>query len=253
MARTRITGIVTPFGAVVGRARQPDGRLGPPSMGVRLSPWRVDGGPIRSDALRVDRTTWLPLELWRLILPVGKAVALTVELEEGSEVARLVGYRFPRSAPDLHAAKREWLANRRLKDPRFGTFAYNDTLRSFEGRTTWCGREVELSVAGSENEVAAEGLAVAHRLFDSAGEWDRRISDAILAELFALYNDNWRDPEAPRLSAEEFLARLRLEHIAVNDEELVHFYYEDGDLFLGHTVDVALWLQDDEIDVGISG
>lgn len=257
MARkARIVGLVTRGGPALVQGRREDGRWDVPRLSAMLRPWREEGGPIRTDELRVGRRTRMPYGLWQLLMPAGRAIALTVDLEEGAiPTAELRRYRFWRRRGDLEAARRGWLAERQLTDPRFGRFAFDERILSFEGRAVWCGREVALSIPYGEAPGGgeAEALQVAYRLFDAAEAWDARIRGAIAAELLALYNEGWRGSEEPPLKAAEFLSRISLEAISVGGPELVSFYFDDGGLFAGHTIDVGLWLDEDTIDVSLAG
>jgi hypothetical protein len=57
------------------------------------------------------------------------------------------------------------------------------------------------------------------------------------SSLLATYNDSWTDDSHPRLSRDQFMARLRLEAVEMLDEpDVACLLFKDGDMFGGHTV-----------------
>ncbi len=76
-------------------------------------------------------------------------------------------------------------------------------------------------------------------------EWPT-IRENLLRSLHGLYNDTWADPDQgfSPLPAEEFLERIKLELVDVMDEEgALSLYFDDSDLFGGHTIDL-FWTAD---------
>jgi hypothetical protein len=57
------------------------------------------------------------------------------------------------------------------------------------------------------------------------------------SSLLATYNDNWADDTHPRLSQDQFMARLQLEAVQLLDEpEVACLLFKDSDMFGGHAV-----------------
>ena len=84
-------------------------------------------------------------------------------------------------------------------------------------------------------------LAADARLFPAEpGEPAPMLSGEELAvdKLLALYNDHWRDDRP--LTLKEFMDHLRLCSINVSAGSGAELWYDDGTLFLGHSVVVSL-------------
>jgi hypothetical protein len=65
----------------------------------------------------------------------------------------------------------------------------------------------------------------------------RSAREIAASSLLATYNDNWTDDTHPRLSQEQFMARLQLEAVQMLDEpDVACLLFKDGDMFGGHTV-----------------
>ena len=79
----------------------------------------------------------------------------------------------------------------------------------------------------------------AARLFEQAGDWDRRARDLAAEELLSVKNENWVGDDGTPLSREEFKSRMTLESISLNPCSCIQFFFDDGDLFAGHTIIVT--------------
>ena len=178
---------------------------------------------------------------------------MLVELGDQTPLrARMVGW--PRRVRDaeLVGAKSAWLKTRRLHDPILGEFAYDERLDWFETDLPWRGRKVRLSFGAVDEAAGSEALVQVHQLLDDQERVNRRIEDAMVAQMLPLWNENWRDENETPLAREAFLQAVQLESMTV-DEDYVAFYFDDGGLFGHHTIEVS-WQQDtDEWDVGLGG
>ena len=54
--------------------------------------------------------------------------------------------------------------------------------------------------------------------------------------LLTLKNDSWLDDEEDEVTAAEFSSRLRPEGVTVYQDGQFEFFYSDGDLFWGHSI-----------------
>jgi hypothetical protein len=109
----------------------------------------------------------------------------------------------------------------------------------------WCtdvdiqGTPVHLVIDKVHPSSAHERLAVSSmtRVSESQGV----MRDNLLRSLHSLYNDTWADPDQgfPAMEEGEFLKRITLKEIKVLDEEgALSLFFEDGDLFGGHMIEI---------------
>jgi hypothetical protein len=237
VARVRVRGILK-GGAGFAQSRRPDGEWDLWKVGIALRPWRVDGGPIQTSTLGVRRHTRLPFWLWRLLFLKNTTVEVLAELDDDVvQGGRLIAWLGPRRDEALREAKSSWRGERTLEHPAFGRFVFDERLDWFETKADWLGREVPLSIGmGRDGSVDAEPAA---RLFEEAPKWDARARDLAADELLATKNEHWLGDDEKPLSREEFKARMTIESIGVNPGPFIQLYYEDGDLFAGHTIIVT--------------
>lgn len=250
--RETIRGIVEAGGVGMWRGRRPDGRWDRWRMAVRLRPTCGADGKVSADALYLWTPTRLPRVLWALLFPPGAARKVWIERDAGSAGrARLLAWRGPASGDDLRNAKVAWLEGRQLDDPRFGRFRYDARRDWFEAYVEWLGETVTLTLtmSGQDHQPA---LDTAHGLFDDAEAWRDRIAAAIVAKLLPLKNENWLDEGEVALTPDAFLSRLRLKSITAGDRSAT-FWYDDGEMFGGHSVETWVDLETNEIFAQISG
>ena len=71
--------------------------------------------------------------------------------------------------------------------------------------------------------------------------------------LLELKNDAWLDEDESEVSAEEFIARMELSSVSIHADGGFEFWFDDGDLFWGHSIMVSGNIQDGLDDAGIHG
>ena len=104
------------------------------------------------------------------------------------------------------------------------------------------GERLEVLVAPGEEDRFAF-LDRAAELFRWAlGAQPQILRDAIQSELLELYNDVWREPTEPELTADELAGQLEWSVVEVSASDIVPVVlsYEAGDLFGGHSVAIEV-------------
>jgi hypothetical protein len=96
-------------------------------------------------------------------------------------------------------------------------------------------------------------LEAARRLFAEQAEWHRRVREYAVDRLLPLKNDSWLDEDDEEMSAAEFLSRMRLTSISVDETGDLTFWHDDGDLFWGHAIQVSGSLSNGLTDADIPG
>ncbi|CAN5341697.1 hypothetical protein BH09PSE4_BH09PSE4_08520 [soil metagenome] len=127
-------------------------------------------------------------------------------------------------------------------DPVLGPLTYDAKFGWYDADVSWCGARVGFSLSVEQEDELPEAIAVARALLDAAPEWQARMSEAMVRDLLELKNGEWLDPEhdpAPYI-AETFLAPLKLEGATTLPDGTAEFFFDDGDLFFGHSLIVAL-------------
>jgi hypothetical protein len=147
----------------------------------------------------------------------------------------------------------------RLRQPvivstaRFGELVLDRRIGWFEGEAEWNGTRIEVTFLADDEGSIDDALMTAESLWTDQGKWKDRIDSYAVQELLSLKNEAWLDDDEPTITAEEFVARMTLSSITVRAGGEFEFWYDDGDLFLGHSIQVCGNLRDGPNDADIPG
>lgn len=127
------------------------------------------------------------------------------------------------------------------KDGQFGLFTLDRSVHWYNAQTTWVGTATQLSLDSGARIHAfpQESLEQARKLWKDAKLWDGQIQSCILKDLLDLKNGRWLQEGERKLTADGFLRRITLSSIVVRSDGSFEFWYDDGDLFLGHSIMVS--------------
>jgi hypothetical protein len=145
------------------------------------------------------------------------------------------------------------LAETIIVDEVLGMLTWNDQLDWWEGRTEMApGHLIGISVS-VEDETAPPTVEVeqARRVLLRLREREAEARLVAAEELLAIYNDEWNDDDP--ISEEEFMARLTLDDLAVASDGSAELFYQDDNLFAGHTVLVSIGADGNFEDADIAG
>ena len=119
---------------------------------------------------------------------------------------------------------------------------HTDDPTSYDGTVVINGEELRVDII-LEDEGDTEKIEQQMNTFFS--EIDTllpKAKECIANEFLDLYNDNWRfgnddedDPDKPELTKEEFMEALSLRSLLFYSED-VEVFFDDNDMFLGHSL-----------------
>ena len=141
-----------------------------------------------------------------------------------------------------------------IEVPPLGFFplsAYSDSL--YEGKISWCGSEVELSLSIEEVALVDAVRRVAVEITSEAHKVNSEVARFAVRELLSEVNEGRIASGQPELTAEQFLQTISLQSITVHSDETYEFMYADGELFGGHWIEVHGSLTQGPIDVDFPG
>lgn len=132
-------------------------------------------------------------------------------------------------------------------DDTFGTFTQNKRLDWFEGSMLYNGNPIEVTLD------MAEDIATLHSLYEDldgflqkAGQYaaEKMLDLANDWCLDAWMNDGGKEEDYKPLTHAGFIDRLTLQSIGLTEENRYSLWYDDGDMFWGHSVHVGGSLKD---------
>jgi hypothetical protein len=241
-----VAGVVYPPGA--GGIGLGDGWI----LSFELKPWRRAGEGLEERALSLSKPV-SEAELQRFMDAIRPYDVVRAEVElEGRGKATLLELAGGDDDAELTRRAEELRKPVTVEDDVFGTFVFDRDVDVWEAEHSWAGTPVRLSVSAGEHDDLRAASAPARALWQSEAEWDRRVRARAIDELLPLKNEHWREDGEPEVTAAQFEARLTLESISVTDD-LLEFWFDDGELFLGHTICVAGTLADGPTETDIVG
>lgn len=244
-----ITGVVGPHGAA-GVRGGPDQ---PWMLRFVLDSWRVTGAQIRDSPLVVSRACPAEqLPAFRARLKPYQVIVARVRLD-GFTAAELVELVDGVDDAEMAARAAELSARPTREDPRFGTLTLDRRLGAYAGTVEWAGATIELQLEAADDEQLDDALRTAYALWDAQDGWSERIQAYAVQELLPVKNESWLDDDEDPLSPAEFRARMRLTTIDASPEGEFVFWHNDGELFWGHTIQVAGNLAEGPVDADIPG
>ncbi|HEX5725114.1 MAG TPA: DUF2262 domain-containing protein [Longimicrobiaceae bacterium] len=245
-----VTGVVGPQGASGGRME--------PAVEWTLwfvfESWRGADGIVRPARLTVRRSC-TEEELRALMARIRAYAVISVRVRftgaDSAELLELVDAAVPASDPLTRRAQ-ELAAPATRDDGRFGRLTLNRALGWWEATATWAGDTVQLQLSATDEGELNAALHVAGALWDDQAGWSERIEAFAVERLLPLKNESWLDENEDEVSPAAFRARMRLQSITVEPDGFV-FWYDDGDLFWGHSIQVTGNLSDGPTDADIPG
>lgn len=210
-------------------------------FGGHPAAWRIKGGKVQEREIEVRRFVSHP-ELHRLMdafksYRVIRIRGRAVDDEDGSRVL-LEDFLGAIRDPELEACAD------RIKQPvtfsasDFGVFTLDRSLDRYDAEVTWDGCPTRFSLSAESPGDVEKSLEQARKIRAEENVWSKKINDCILSELLSLKNKAWLEENERELSAEEFLDRITIESITVDADGRFCFWYDDGDVFWGHCIEV---------------
>lgn len=120
-----------------------------------------------------------------------------------------------------------------------GTLKLNKTKTTFSAKGKWTDKKVTLVFSVDDNGEIKQGLQAAKALWNAQQEWDNKIKTFAAKELLMLKNEDWLDEDKKKLTATQFKNRMPLGSICFYEDGGFQFFFDDGNLFNGHTIQVA--------------
>jgi len=155
--------------------------------------------------------------------------------------------------PELELLARKLREPVIMRDDRLGEFVLDRNIDWFEATVQWGSMPVKLALNGSGGDAVARALATAHALWDDQEAWHQRIVAHAIEWLLPLKNDNWLEDGEEALTAADFAGWMRLASITVDQDGIFKFWFDDGDLFLGHSITVGGDLQNGPKQSNVEG
>lgn len=251
---------ITIVGAV--GATGPGGGRMPPeelwTLHFNLIAWREIGQPIHKSPISISKkVTQNELAVFQENIKAESVVVLRVKLAFDSSTvpsrAELVSVLPEYKDEEILAFLEEYSKPIQISDSHFGTFTFNKCVEWFEGTADWCGVPIRLAICVDEEKKPEKALQIAKKLWKTMGIWEQQLKTCVVSELLELKNDSWLDDDEEPVTAKKFLETIQIESVTIYPDGEIEFWYDDGDLFLGHSIQVCGSLKEGFTEASIHG
>lgn len=161
--------------------------------------------------------------------------------------------------PQLDAI-REHLKQPVIIEDAIGKLILDRKFSCFEGDVDWLGTScnVILNTDVEDGETAEKALEKFHMLYADLTGWDHRFRTYAAEKLVEGANDWLQDEleegeEADPITEEDFARRIVISMIAIEADGSITVYYDDDDMFWGHTIVVSINQNGEMTDADIAG
>lgn len=123
-----------------------------------------------------------------------------------------------------------------MKHKTLGRLYFDEQFDEWRGELAWGGSTVSIAVVGN-GEIDEHGLDAASRgLLRLDAE---RVRAFVADQLLELYNETWSEDDVP-LHASALVARIKPNRLELSVDGCATVYFDDGELFHGHSIEVTL-------------
>jgi len=124
----------------------------------------------------------------------------------------------------------------------FGDMTLERSLGWFEGRGNWLGETVDVSISCEDKAEAEKLLVRLEEMFENVQRWDDEIRTFAARGLTELANDWLMDTveddeeQPPEITEADFSRRIKIVSIELDEDGEFTVFFDDDDMFLGHSV-----------------
>ena len=224
-----------------GSVKEPEQELW--RVGIGLTAWMEEDSPDihRGEASLVSLADDTLRNYLRQRVRPDFIIKFTARVSEDGRRLLLLDLPEPGFDPDLKAILEEQKKPVSFWEDGLGTFTLNRSVGWFETEAEWLGQPARLDFDRDENR--ADCLTHFHTLMERQEEWDQRVRALAAEKLLDLANDWAQESEEGRETAEitqeQFMERMELDAIQIYEDGAFEFWFNDGDLFWGHSIHVT--------------
>jgi hypothetical protein len=247
---TVVLGVVGPLGAG-GAHHAPETEW---TLEFALKPWRQVDGEVDERELSVSRkVSEDELKEYMRLIQSYDVVRARVRFDEELSATLIEFLGADDSDEELTRRAAELQQPVTTEVDFFGTLTLDRQLDWWETEQVWDGTPVRLSISPDEDGDLEAVAKTAEALWSSQSDWDQRLRTRAIDDLLELKNEGWREDDEAEVTPQEFAQRMKLESVTAYSEGEFEFWFEDDDLFLGHSIRVSGNLTDGPTDAEIEG
>jgi hypothetical protein len=255
---TEVLGLVDPSGVLGVCGFRSRGKK-PWTLLVTLASWRDHEGTLHRSRLNVrSEMSKKELDKLRAAISAFQIIRLLVRIGEDAafdspQAALIDIIDSSASDPELEEIAHALQQPVTLETKVLGKLTLDRSVGWYEGTVRVGMKKIQISIDPDDIDNPEATIESAERLVITIKDWDKKARDLAAKELLSVKNDFWLEEGEAEVTAEQFKKRMKTKSITVHENGRFDFWYEDGDLFLGHSIEVRGNFDSGFTDAGFHG
>ena len=246
---TEIAAVIAPSGCGAGRG----GGETYWSVNAEITAWQhVEGGEVHvADCCRLTALVENTDEL-REKLKANSVITAKVR-KGGKDFLICEITESGKSFPLLEQVLEEQLKPVYYEDGVLGTFTLDKSINTYDGTVDWLGEEISVSFNLDEEENMRSSISLLRNLTANQKDWDVKARQFAASALTDLANEWLQEEDEEEITEEDFASRITLNEITAETDGEFIFWFDDDDIFLGHSICVTGTIENGFDDAEIAG
>ncbi|MCO5948793.1 MULTISPECIES: DUF2262 domain-containing protein [Mucilaginibacter] len=118
--------------------------------------------------------------------------------------------------------------------------SFNAETGDFEGIATYNDKQYSMTLVDFEAEHMQKATDLATQINNWLNEGLESVKQFTATSLIKLKNESWLDEDQPLVSEDVFINTIELDGVLVFSDGSFEVYFDDNDLFWGHTIKVDI-------------
>ena len=160
------------------------------------------------------------------------------------------------SCPELEAILEEYRKPVILHDDLLGELVYNRQIKTFEGSVLWQDEKIYITLDVNKDNKGGitRGKNALKAMISNQSKWDEDLPYFAAKSLIKCARE-WDESDAreSEISGEDFAKRIRISSIWMTSGGSFSVYFDDDDIFFGHTIRVSGSLKKGLVSANIEG
>lgn len=137
---------------------------------------------------------------------------------------------------DLNIILEKYLEPVYYKDKELGDFELDKSINSFEKNMSWINNsDISVSFDDIDEEYNKNSIDIIKKIFADKKDIDKRVKEYAAENLLEDANSWNDDADKPNIDKEEFAKLISLTSITIYEDNIT-FWFDDGDIFWGHSI-----------------
>ncbi|MDR1315532.1 MAG: DUF2262 domain-containing protein [Spirochaetales bacterium] len=125
------------------------------------------------------------------------------------------------------------------KDKTLGKFVLDKRFDEYTGKIKWNNKRIKMAITKYTGEMLDKVFIAANEFIREQEMWDRRIKEFAANKLAKLKNTSWLEEDEEEITADEFIKKIKAESINISLKNKFEVYFDDGEIFWGHSIVVS--------------